>query len=115
MSYNKFEYIREFLISAVESSTLDEFYLDVNTILKEFKTLVTVANYFINKEIIECYNKNDKLTINEAIEFLKIEENWAEFPNHNEIVLTDKGVRYYNDKIYEKEIDNGEFPYFETM
>ena len=37
---------------------------------------------------------------------------WMSGLYYNEIVLTDEGIRYYNDKIYEKEIEFGEFPNF---
>ena len=41
------------------------------------------------------------------------EENWKKIIGHGELVLVEEsGFRYFNERIYEIEIDNSDFPNF---
>ena len=109
----KKEYIKEFLICCLESSSLYEFYIHADTELSSFKDLCNIAIYLINKGIVICYDAEGLLSSQKAHEYLEIEENWKKIIGHGELVLVEEpGIRYFNEQIYETEIDNGDFPNF---
>jgi hypothetical protein len=109
----KKEYIKEFLICCLESSSLYEFYTYTDTELSSFKDLFNIIIYLINKGIVICYDEEGLLSSQKAYEYLKIEENWKKIIEHGELVLVEEpGFRYFNKQIYETEIDNGDFPNF---
>ncbi len=116
MKNEKKLYVKDFLIWCLESATLNEYYEHIGEFVGKFEDLVEISMYLIRKGIVICYNKDSLLSTFEAEKFLSNEENWKEIPNHNELVLLEKpGFDYYNNKIYEVEIDNGIFPDFEII
>ena len=109
----KKEYIKEFLICCLESSSLYEFYIHADTELSSFKDLCNITIYLINKGIVICYDAEGLLSSQKAHEYLEIEENWKKIIGHGELILVDEsGFRYFNERIYETEIDNSDFPNF---
>lgn len=104
----------EFLICSLESSALYEFYGHIGIELLNFESLFNISSYLIKRGVVVCYSKNDLLAYSETQKYLKIEKNWKEIVNHGELVLLEvPGFEYFNEKIYECEIDNGSFPDFE--
>ena len=113
-SKRKKAYIKEFLICCLESSSLYEFYEYANIEFVNFEYLFNITIYLINNDIIICYDADGLLTSQEAYEYLKVEENWKKIMGHGELVLVEKiGFKYFNERVYETEIENGIFPNFE--
>ena len=71
----KKKYIKEFLICCLESSSLYEFYMHVDTELSSFKDLFNITIYLINNDIVICYDAEGLLSSQKAYEYLRIEEN----------------------------------------
>ena len=112
----KIEYLKELLTSGTEGLAIFDFYKEsVDYGLIEFKYLKKIFYYFLEKGIFIVYYKGEKIKKEEVLSFLDNEENWKRVNLDYQASLSIKGIEYYNNKKYEKEILKNKFIEFELI